>query len=197
MFSRMIDRWASISTREQYLIVILLAIFLLFVAFRTGEITADARAELRQLSVDAARAGDGIDKTLWQERAKLASDWAMSWETASWKSQSVGIIQAKVQRRLLEIATEAGITSMNIEVDRAPIAVNGSDLLRFRLTGIPLYKDSMAGFLAGITANPKRLIIDETAIFFKAGDAGRVSITGVAPILLEPVSKAQPEGTGT
>jgi len=188
MIEAFTQRWQSISLRERYLLVALSAIVFTLVILQINTTVAAAKARMLGLSIEAVRSGDGVSEELWRGRAQSAAQGADSWQKASWSNPSIGVLQSQIERRLLELGTQAGLSRMNIDVDRTPLTVAETQMLRFRLSGSATYRDSTPKILAGLAANPQRLIIDEASVFFRGGDTGRLNISGLAPILLEDVT---------
>lgn len=187
MLAQVTDRWSKATRREQYILVALAAVALVALLWRLNDAAGAVRARLLTLSEQAAASGDGVNEELWTSRASDAAAAAAAWRAASWQGASNGVLSAEIQTRLMEIGAAAGITSMVIEVDPAPLSVGAVSMLRFRLSGAALYRTSTPEFLAAVAANEKRLILDETTIDITTeGGAGRVSASGLAPILVDP-----------
>ena len=190
MFSSIVQRWQTITVREQYMIVLLGAIVLLLGIFKLHDATVISHQRLQEVSARAASAGDGINEDLWSTRSEEAQNILDSWRKATWQSNSYGIIQAQMQTRLLEIAAEAGLTGIKIDVDPSPVALGTTSLLRFRVNANARFRSSMPQFLAGLVANEQRLILDEASILAGNG-AGRLVVSGMAPVLITSSSPSE------
>ena len=191
MLAQLTDRWTRATRREQYILVALAAVALLALLWRLNDAAGSVRLRLLALSEQAAASGDGVDEALWTGRASDAAAAAAAWRAATWQGASNGVLSAEIQARLMEIGAASGVTSMVIEVDPAPLSVGAVSMLRFRLSGAALYRTSTPEFLAAVAANEKRLILDETTIDITTeGGAGRVSASGLAPILVDPAPAA-------
>lgn len=179
------DRLARTSRREQYLLTAFFAVALFAGLWRLNDAVNGARSQLVALSEQVAASGDGVDEELWNARATEAAASAGAWKAASWQGPSFGVLSAEIQARLMAIGAAAGVTSMVIEVDPAPLEIGSVSVLRFRFSGSALYRTSMPEFLAQVAGNDRRLLLDEASIDIGSDSPGRVTVSGLAPIILE------------
>ena len=187
MLEPMIQRWQAITVREQYMVVVLAAIVLFLGVLKVHDSATSSYKRLQEVSARAANAGDGLNQDLWSTRSEEAGTVLNTWRKATWQSNSYGIIQAQMQTRLVEIAAEAGLTGMKIEVDPSPVTLGTNTLLRFRVNATARYRTSIPEFLSGLVANDQRLILDEVSILAGSG-AGRLVVSGMAPVIVVAAS---------
>ncbi len=185
MLNAISERWEKATRREQYILVALIAVVLFAGMWRLNEISNAARLRLQALSEQVAASGDGVDEELWSARAAEAAELSSLWKAASWQGASFGVLSAEIQARLMEIGTAAGVTSMVIEVDPSPLEIGAVSVLRFRFSGAALYRTSAPEFLAAVAGNTRRLMLDEASLEISADSAGRITVSGLAPIILD------------
>jgi hypothetical protein len=185
MANAIAERLAQTSRREQYLMAAFFAVALFAALWRLHDAVDGARSQLVVLSEQVAASGDGVDEELWNARATEAAAAAGAWRSASWQGPSFGVLSAEIQARLMAIGAEAGVSGMVIEVDPAPLEIGSVSVLRFRFSGSALYRTSMPEFLAQVAGNDRRLLLDEASIDIGSEGPGRVTVSGLAPIILE------------
>ncbi len=191
----------TVNKRTAYGIVLLGALIAVSLILRLNDLANAAQEAKEDARARLGQYGQEVSLEEWTTRANSAVTVLEEWRRRRWTGDTSGVIAAEVQGSLRRLFTDAQVSLTTLEVDPTPFPLAGGEALRFRLNAETTHGEGTARVLDAFKNHLPLLVIDETtANFSRRNGAGRMSISGYAPIEIvatvaaAPSQSAQNEG---
>lgn len=168
----------------QYGLVALIVLLGAFGLKKLGGEVNQLRSQAERAASDLAiLSNDDAEKT-WISRSRSAEEARIAWQGHMWKAPSPGIGAAKLETSLRELASQAGIESLQLTVTPDPIERGSLTYLRYGFSGKVPSEQAHTLIAALATSKPDLVVTDLQVSSQKKGGL-TVKVDGIAPFIAE------------
>ncbi len=174
----------GISSNAAYGLVLLFALLAIVIAGTVREKVLQTRTNAEYAGRELAKLNSIDNSDLWAKRADKSQKALKQWQASVWEGETVGVLAAKIQQRLIVLASDMGLENSQITVGNELINIDGQTVMRFSLTGTSSGNAKPIEILLAIAKNQKTLIVDEITADFYQGQRSLVRLSGLAIVNL-------------
>jgi len=130
------------------------------------------------------------DTDIWEDRLALSLEIKSEAETKIWTGDTTGVIAARLQQTLRNIAKANNIKNIRLRVDPEPSQVEFLEILAFDFQGHAAETRTLIDILSTMANHPQTLLIKEATIVnsVRARPPTLIKFSGFVPIRITPKS---------
>jgi len=170
----------KLSTKAAYGLVVLFILLGLLAVSKINEHLAQIKTDAEFASRELAKLNSIKNSDVWKTRANESTKALEAWKETKWQGETVGVLAAKIQQKLIHIAEAVELKNSTINVGNELIEVNGETIMRFSLTGVSKHKTAPIDVLLAAADGEKILIIDEVVADFHQSQRNVIRLSGLA-----------------
>lgn len=175
---------SQMTPAARYGLVVLFLLVCVFGLRAFSETLSELRLEAGRTAGDLTLLSDESAEKTWQERAERAREAESAWKAHIWTAASEGVGAARLEVALRAVATEAGVTKLQLTVSPETIRRDEISFLRFSLSG-EMPSGSFHKLIAGIGTSKPDLMLTDLQLAAQREDAVTVKLEGLAPFEAE------------
>ncbi|PHS29124.1 MAG: hypothetical protein COA85_02010 [Robiginitomaculum sp.] len=181
-----------LSTNAAYGLVVLFILLGLLAVSKIEERVTQIRTDAEFASRELAKLNSIKNSDVWKTRASESANALKTWQETRWQGETVGVLAAKIQQKLIQITEEVELKNSTISVGNELIEVNGETIMRFSLSGVSFQETAPIDVLLAAAGGKKILIIDEVVADFHQGQRNLIRLSGLA--LVHVINSADEQG---
>ncbi len=184
----------KVSTRAAYGIVVLILILGMVAMGTVREHVEQVRTDTEFAARELAKINTIENSDLWAKRAQVSHDALNKWQQTKWQGETVGVVAAKIQQKLIQLAEKLNMDSPQINVGNELIDFGGEIIMRFSISGASADSEAPIELLLALAENDKTIIIENVVADFYQGQRSMIRLSGMALVSIS--SNPGVQGTG-
>ncbi len=166
----------KLSPTAAYGLVVLAFLFGLMAVDPVHQRVVQAKTDSEFAARELAKLNTIENTDLWSQRAEASGAALQQWQSVKWDGETVGVLAAKIQQELIQIAQDIGLRNPQISVGNELIEVDGETIMRFSLAGAASDNTAPIELLLKTSDLQKSMVFTEvTADFFQGRSLIRLS----------------------